>query len=76
MIDKTAPSDFGDISYPIYIIHFPFIYLYFAWVYNNKISLSEGIEDGIGWFIFAIILSYAALKLYDEPIRKWLVNKL
>lgn len=65
----------GDISYPIYIIHFPFIYIYFAWVYNNEITLTGGIGVGIGLFLFTVILSYAALKLYDEPIRKWLADK-
>ncbi|MCB0663040.1 MAG: acyltransferase [Saprospiraceae bacterium] len=65
----------GDISYPLYILHFPFIYLYFAWVYNNNISMSQGIGAGIGLFIFTILFSYAALKFYDEPIRKWLAKK-
>ena len=65
----------GDISYPVYILHFPFIYLYFAWVYNNNISMSQGIGAGIGLFIFTILFSYAALKFYDEPIRKWLAKK-
>ena len=28
----------GDISYPIYITHYPLVYTYTAWVCNNKIG--------------------------------------
>jgi len=71
----------GDISYPIYIIHYPFIYTYMAWVANNKISLTGSapgrlIAVSAGVLIVSIILAYACVKLYDEPVRKWLTKKL
>ncbi len=59
----------GDISYPIYITHFPLIYIYTAWVRDNKISIEEGLPWGILTFVAAIVLSWVALKFYDEPIR-------
>ncbi len=62
----------GDISYPIYIIHFPFAYVFYAWVVNNNIPILQGTFVGIGLLILTIILSYFSLKLYDEPVRKWL----
>lgn len=65
----------GDISYPIYIIHFPFVYIFYAWVINNDIPLQQGIYVGIGILIGSVMLSYAALKLYDEPVRKWLAKR-
>jgi len=74
----------GDISYPLYIIHYPFIYTFMAWVANNKISISELSAEGttvliafaVGVLIITIALSYAFVKLYDEPVRKWLAKKL
>lgn len=66
----------GDISYPIYIIHYPFIYLYTYWIGANKPQTSVLIAIGVGLFIFFIVLAYAALKLYDEPVRNWLKKKL
>jgi len=65
----------GDISYPIYIIHFPFAYIFYAWVTNNNIPIGQGIIVGTGIFLFTLILSYASLKLYDEPLRKWLAKR-
>lgn len=73
-LDKIC-TFLGDISYPLYIIHFPFIYVYFAWVINNGITLKGGIGVGLGVLVFTILLSYASLKLYDIPIRKWLARK-
>jgi peptidoglycan/LPS O-acetylase OafA/YrhL len=65
----------GDISYPIYITHYPLIYWYTAWVVDNKVSLEDGYGLGIGVLITSILIAYLCLKLYDEPVRKWLQNK-
>ncbi|TDO83133.1 peptidoglycan/LPS O-acetylase OafA/YrhL [Flavobacterium chryseum] len=66
----------GDISYPIYITHYPLIYWYTAWVVDNKVSLADGYLWGIGLLIASIVLAYLCLKLYDEPVRKWLQEKI
>lgn len=66
----------GDISYPIYILHYPFIYIYISWVNGaQKPSLNQMVYVGIALMIFFVILAYAALKLYDEPVRNWLKQK-
>ncbi|HEY8402675.1 MAG TPA: acyltransferase [Cytophagaceae bacterium] len=65
----------GDISYPIYITHYPFIYAYTAWVVDNKISLREGWPMGLLVFISSIVLAYVCLKFYDEPVRAWLKRR-
>lgn len=65
----------GDISYPIYITHYPLIYWYTAWVVDNKVSIEDGYLLGIGVLIASIVIAYLCLKLYDEPVRNWLQNK-
>ncbi|MBF4505464.1 acyltransferase [Flavobacterium sp. JLP] len=65
----------GDISYPIYITHYPLIYWFTAWVVDNKITLNEGCLVGVGVLISSIVIAYLCLKLYDEPVRNWLQSK-
>jgi peptidoglycan/LPS O-acetylase OafA/YrhL len=63
----------GDISYPLYITHYALIYCYTAWVVDNKIPLGPyGLMWGGLLFIASIVIAYACLKLYDEPVREWL----
>lgn len=67
---------FGDISYPIYITHYPLIYIYTAWVYDGKVPFAKAWPVGLLVLVSAIVLAYACLKLYDEPIRLWLKKKV
>lgn len=66
---------FGDISYPLYITHYPIVYVYTAWVANNNISLADGLSWAIVCFAGALALAYACLKLYDIPVRQWLTKR-
>lgn len=65
----------GDISYPIYITHYPFIYIYTMWILEKKPSAGEIIPVAIGLFFFFVLLAYLALKWYDEPVRNWLKRR-
>ena len=65
----------GDISYPIYITHYPLIYWYTGWVYINHPPIATSIIVGAVVLTMAISIAYAALKLYDERVRKWLQKK-
>lgn len=63
----------GDISYPLYVTHFPLIYMQIAWARNHPDApLGVHIFLAIALFFLSIGLAYASLKLYDEPIREWL----
>lgn len=65
----------GDISYPIYITHYPLIYIYTAYVTAGNLPISETYPAALALFFSSIILSYGYLKLYDEPVRKWLTKR-
>ncbi len=69
---STISEFLGDISYPIYITHYPLIYIYTAWVVDNKVPLNKALPVGLLVLLGSIALAYACLKLYDEPVRKWL----
>ena len=65
----------GDISYPLYIVHYPVMYLFYSWLIDNKLySLGETWQVVLLVMATNIALAYACLKLYDEPIRKRLLK--
>lgn len=65
----------GDISYPLYMVHYPFIYLYFAWVKNNDLTFEQSLPGAAGVVVGSIIVAYICLKFYDIPVRKYLTNQ-
>ena len=65
----------GDISYPLYMVHYPFIYLYYAWVKNESLTFRESLPGALGVVIGSIVLAYGCLKFYDIPVRKFLTNR-
>ncbi len=62
----------GEISYPLYITHYPLIYLYTSWVVEGKLPPARGVPVGMGLLVVAVAIAYGCLKLYDEPVREWL----
>ncbi|MBO5699701.1 MAG: acyltransferase [Bacteroidaceae bacterium] len=66
----------GDISYPLYIVHYPVMYLFYSWLIDNKLySLEDTWQVVILVFAINITLAYTCLKVYDEPMRRWLTKK-
>jgi peptidoglycan/LPS O-acetylase OafA/YrhL len=65
----------GDLSYPLYITHYPLIYIQTAWVLQKHPPLWQSIVVGVLLFVTAVTVAYACLKLYDEPVRRWLSAK-
>ena len=67
----------GDLSYPLYIVHYPVMYLFYAWLIKNQLyTVADTWQVVILVFAVNITLAVVALKLYDEPVRKWLTKKL
>jgi peptidoglycan/LPS O-acetylase OafA/YrhL len=66
----------GDISYPLYITHYPFIYIYTGWVSNHKFTIQQAWPFSLLTFVSSILVSWICLKFYDEPIRRWLKKKI
>lgn len=65
----------GDLSYPLYMVHYPFIYVYYAWVKREGLAFEESCLGALALVAGCIFLAYASLKLYDEPVRKYLTNR-
>ena len=67
----------GEISYPIYITHYPLIYMQVSWARSHADApLTQHIFVAISIFVLSVFVAYAAYRLYDLPVREWLKHKL
>lgn len=63
----------GKLSYPLYITHYPWIYVQMNWAARHQDApLGTHIWVAVSVYLFTIAIAYACLKLYDEPVREWL----
>ncbi|WP_041521906.1 acyltransferase family protein [Gilvimarinus agarilyticus] len=65
----------GDISYPLYMTHYPFL-----WVFANYVVAEQPNTDELRWVIpvsviLLIALAYVVAKFVDFPIRRYLTKQ-
>jgi peptidoglycan/LPS O-acetylase OafA/YrhL len=65
----------GAISYPIYLLHYPFIYIYTTWIAKEKPAPGDVVPVAVGLFVLFMVMAWVALKYYDEPVRAYLKRK-
>jgi peptidoglycan/LPS O-acetylase OafA/YrhL len=74
-VSNRLCRNLGDLSYPLYLIHYPLIYVYTAWIGRGPHSVGQRAVWGVLLWLTAVTLGYACLKLYDEPVRAWLSRR-
>ena len=63
----------GDISFPLYIVHYPLMYVFYMWlIKNEKYTFADAWSMALATMVCSIALAWLCLKFYDEPVRKWL----
>lgn len=65
----------GRLSYPLYITHYPLIYLYTAWVSERHLGLPAAWPLAAAVFVLSVAVGYLTLRLYDEPLRGYLTQR-
>lgn len=66
----------GELSYPLYITHYPLMYMQMNWVWSHPEAPAYAhFMVSAGCFILSIGIAYGCLKLYDIPVRKLLTDK-
>lgn len=70
----------GDLSYPLYAIHFPFMLLLFGEMGFVGSALSphlvlEHWQMALAIVLGSPLLAWLLLKCYDEPLRQWLQRR-
>jgi len=62
----------GNISYPLYIIHYPFLWIFLSYIEKTKPNMAEmRIIIGVG-VVLLIVLAQIVLGFIDIPIRRYL----
>lgn len=66
----------GDISYPLYMTHYPFM-----WIFANYVVAEEPTMNQLAWIIpvstiVLVAFAYLVSELIDSPIRKYLKSSL
>lgn len=75
---QRAVSFLGRLSYPLYVVHFPLIYLYISWVKREGYTyegFSQPWAPAIITIVVSILIATLCLLFYDEPLRKRLSRK-
>ena len=75
---QKAVSFLGRLSYPLYAVHFPLIYLYISWVQRSGYTYVGHSHPWIPALLVlaaSLLIATLCLLFYDEPLRKWLSRK-
>lgn len=72
---KRAARFLGGLSYPLYITHYPLIYIYTNWMMSRKPPFAQSVGAGVMVLVGSLAIAYICLKFYDEPVRSWLSRK-
>ena len=59
----------GHISYPLYILHFPFLFIYMNFVTFRHPPPQVAYLVATAAFVIVMLFAWLALKFYDQPIR-------
>ena len=66
----------GNISFPVYMVHYPLMYLFYSWLIENKhYTFGETWQIALIVMAGSVVIAWLCLKCYDEPVRKWLTKK-
>lgn len=70
-------EELGRISYPLYAIHYPLIYLYIHWINTDTHPFGNSPwSTPIALFVLSLAIAWLVTRYYDEPVRRWLGSKI
>ena len=75
---STGTCNFlGAISYPLYVVHYPVMYLFYQWLIKNEVyTLGESWPMVLCVMGTSVFLAWITLKFWETPVRKWLEKRL
>jgi len=64
----------GELSYPVYIIHYPFLYLFAYWNWSTHPSKPVLAATACATVGGVTLLAFLLSRYYDRPLRAWLAR--
>ena len=69
----------GDVSYPLYAVHYPLMYLFYAHIgFDGNLVPIEKLREvwlvAIALPMVCFLIGWLCLRLYDIPVRSWLTR--
>ena len=66
----------GDLSYPLYTVHYPLMYLFYAGlIANEHYTFAAAPWQSLCVMGGSVLVAIVLMKCYDTPVRKWLAKK-
>lgn len=63
----------GDISFPLYIVHYPLMYAFYMWLIKTKLyTFAATWPMALATVACSVCIAWLCLRFWDEPVRKWL----
>lgn len=62
----------GRLSYPVYMVHFPILYVWMNYVARAHVARIRLIAIGVALVPLVLLVAWGASVLWDIPIRRWL----
>jgi peptidoglycan/LPS O-acetylase OafA/YrhL len=66
----------GELSYPLYMVHYPFIWIFFSYLEKYKPTMDEKAVIIPIATVLLIGFAWMVLKFIDEPVRRYLKRRM
>ena len=71
---EKACDFLGELSYPLYLVHYPIHYVFYGWLSNHQPTWGARTPVAIGVYLSSLVLGYVVMRFVDTPIRKRLAR--
>lgn len=71
----SACNLLGNLSYPLYIVHYPVMYYFYKWLIDTKqYSFGETWQAALLVYAVSLVIAWVCMKFYDIPVRRWITK--
>lgn len=64
----------GELSYPLYLVHYPLHYVWFVWLTEHKPAWGLKLAVGTGVYALCVALGWTVMRFADMPVRRRLAR--